>query len=178
MIRTVFLICCMIASQNVCFADYEDVQVNSGTGADGRETTTYMGGTENDRDVAKILKGMNAAPTEDLVKYVFMGTGSGTAQFSIADSGISTKTELMGYDTQQTRLNVKLLDENNRAVKTITRSVGRATVYGNLSVKDGEYTLKIFQDGPGDWEISLIVPESTYFSSSDYESEELFYEPE
>ncbi len=157
-IGTILLIFCIIAGQSLCFADMEN--------------------TQNAGEVTIVLRGMDKPPPTSLVKFVFSGDGSDTIQFSIADTEISTKTELSGDDVENTRLNVKLLDEDMRPVTIISKSMGPAHTYNNLSLKEGTYTLDISQSGPGDWEIALIVPDMIYFLSSDYESKTLFYEPE
>lgn len=176
-ISAFFLILCFVAGQHVCFADYEDVQVFSSTDKNGKETTTYMGGTENDRDLAIVLGSMATKPTTRLVKYVFAGSGSDTVRFSIAEANISTKAEMYVDDSQRPRLNVTLLDEEGHKVKNIGKLIGPVSVYDNFSVKDGKYTIEISQNGPGDWEVFLIFPGSTYFLSSDYASKSIFYEP-
>jgi len=166
----------IIFCQNFCWADYQDVLVESHLDEDGRETTTFMGGSREDREMAIILSDRPEPADSDLIKYVFRGSGSTVIECRTGATLISFRVEVKGSHVEKTRLTVRLLDTEDRVVDDIARTQGAADSIGSLSVEEGDYRIEITQDGPGDWEVWAIAPEDASFYSSRVKKKSTFLE--
>ena len=161
---------------NICWADYQDVLTESHLDEDGRETTTFMGGSREDREMAIILSDRPEPADSDLIKYVFRGSGSTVIECRTGATLLSFRVEVTGSHVEKTRLTVRLLDTEDRVVDDIARTQGAADSIGSLSVEEGDYRIEITQDGPGDWEVWAIAPEDASFYSSRVKKKSTFLE--